>query len=61
MHAVLGAEIVILVHAAAVIRIIIQQVVGTVSQEKTQGQNQPGQKGKLPKAHGQQPGDGTRI
>ncbi len=48
MDAVLCAEVIILIYAADVIRVVIDQVVGTVRDKKPQGEDQPHQEIKRP-------------
>ena len=42
VDAVLGAEVIVLIHPTAEIGIVVQQVVGAVGDEQTQGKNEPG-------------------
>ena len=42
MDAILSAEVVVLVHPAAEISVVVEQVVGAVGDEQTQGKDEPG-------------------
>ena len=54
MHAILRAEVVILIHAAREIGVIVEQVVRAMCDEQTQGHNEPRKPGKISIAPGEE-------
>ena len=57
MHAVLCAEIIVLIDTPAEVSIVIEQVVRAMGQEQPERDNDPRQPGEMPAAPGKQTGN----